>query len=370
MATLLADPPTAPEAHQAAPAGAPLEPASAPAASELGCAKCGAPMGAGQDWCLQCGAGAPGSLGGRASSWRSGATILAATVALLLGAAVAAYAALNKSSGPARVMTVTQASAPTPPATPPGSTTAHATPLGSTTAPGATPVAPKTLGVPTPAVPVLPRTALKPQKIPLSTILSKSTAPRSTPTSPPAPTTATPTPTTPSSSETSGPTPSESPQPGSILLDTNAAATYNPNAYPASDFGDPSLAIDGDISTAWTAQVEPTTAPNMAAGLVIDLKSARRLSALALITTTPGMTVQIFGAVGHSPPATITDPAWIKLSSRIVASQRHQRIKLSDSSRAFRFVTLWISKAPAASVGTPQAPGHVSVHELQLFPTG
>ena len=30
--------------------------------------------------------------------------------------------------------------------------------------------------------------------------------------------------------------------------------------------------------------------------------------------------------------------------------------------------TLWISRAPASAVGTPQAPGHVSVAELELLP--
>ena len=49
-----------------------------------------------QDWCLQCGAGAPGSLDGGGPSWRSAATILAATAILVLGAAAAAYAALSK----------------------------------------------------------------------------------------------------------------------------------------------------------------------------------------------------------------------------------------------------------------------------------
>ena len=39
-----------------------------------------------------------------------------------------------------------------------------------------------------------------------------------------------------------------------ILLDTNAASTYNPYNYPESEFGDPSLVIDGETGTAWTAR--------------------------------------------------------------------------------------------------------------------
>ncbi|HYM55441.1 MAG TPA: hypothetical protein VES97_08770, partial [Solirubrobacteraceae bacterium] len=344
---------TAAEAEQAqAPGstGSPPGPAAAPPpVSERSCAKCGSPMNLAQDWCLQCGAGAPGSLGASTPGWRSGATILIATAVLVLGAAAAGYAALSKGKGASQVRTVAQAAAPTAP--------------GAATTPGATLLPPKTLGAPTTIAPALPRTRVKLPKIPLTAVKPK-TIP-TTPISPAGGTTTTPA-TTPSSSETGGSTPE--PQPAPILLDTNAAATYNPAAYPASDFGDPSLAIDGDISTAWTAQVEPTIAPKMAAGLVIDLKSARRLSALQLITTTPGMTVQVLGARGQSPPAAITDPAWTALSSTVDVKKRHQKIKLKDSTKAFRFVTLWISRAPAASVGTPQTPGHVSVHELELFP--
>jgi hypothetical protein len=56
------------------------------------------------------------------------------------------------------------------------------------------------------------------------------------------------------------------------------------------------------------------------------------------------------------------------LSHSLLFAKKHGRIKLRDPSKAFRFLTLWISRAPAASVGTPQAPGHVSVNELELFP--
>ena len=44
-------------------------------------------------------------------------------------------------------------------------------------------------------------------------------------------------------------------------------------------------------------------------------------------------------------------------------------VALRDSKDAFTFITLWISKAPQSAVGTAQAPGHVDVNELELFPT-
>jgi hypothetical protein len=104
--------------------------------------------------------------------------------------------------------------------------------------------------------------------------------------------------------------------------------------------------------------------------VLIDLKSAMKLASLKLVTSTPGMTVQVYGANVRTAPTSITDKAWVALSHSLVLAKKHARIKLRDSKKAFRFLTLWISRAPAASVGTPQAPGHVSVNELELFPAG
>jgi hypothetical protein len=302
-------------------------------------------MDTGQDWCLQCGAGAPGSLGDRTPGWRSGAGILIATAILALAAAAAGYAALDKGNGRTVGVTRTVAQATVAPAVTPGTT------------PIPTPTIPKSLGTPTTVKPLTPLPGTKPPSIPLSVATPKSTT--STPASTPTRSSTT---TTPSASGGTG----ES-QPQAILLDTNAAKTYNPYGYPAANFGDPSLAIDQETSTGWTAQVDPAVAPKMAEGLAIDLKSARKLAAVALVTTTPGMTVQVYGTSGSTLPTSITDPAWVKLSPSLPVKARHMRIKLK-SAKAVRFVTLWISKAPAASSGTPQAPGRVSVNELELFP--
>jgi hypothetical protein len=300
-------------------------------------------MNTGQDWCLQCGAGAPGSLGSGAPSWRSGASILIATAILALGAAAAGYAALNKGKG--RTVGVTRFVAQ--------ATVAPAATAPTTAVPA--PVVPRSLGTPTTIKPITPLTSAKPPRIPLTVATPQARTP-----STPAATTPSSTTTTPSSAtgETQSP---------AILLDTNAATTYNPYSYPTANFGDPSLAIDGETSTGWTAQVDPAVAPKMAEGLAIDLKTARKLAAVSLVTTTPGMTVQVYGTSDPTLPASITDRAWVKLSPSLSVKSRHMRIKLK-SAKAVRFLTLWISKAPAASVGTTQAPGHVSVNELELFP--
>jgi hypothetical protein len=312
-------------------------------------------MAAGQEWCLQCGAGAPGSLG--TPSWRSAATVLGAVAVLALGAAAAAVAALSKGSGRTRIVTATVAQASAPSA---------AAPVGGT---ATTPT--EALGTTRTAKAILPLGTVKPPKIPLTAATPRAsettaTTPLSSETKTSTPTSTTPRPSTGGSKARE--TASEESQPAAILLDTNAASTYNPYNYPASGFGDPSLAIDGDTTTAWTAQVNPATAPKMAQGLLIDLKSKQQVATLKLLTSTPGMTVQVYGANGHTAPASITDPTWIPLSPPDVVKKKHLRIALRDSTKAFTFITLWISKAPQSSIGTTEAPGHVDVNEVELFP--
>ena len=365
MPTALADPPAAPtEQPTAGSAGAaPLPAPDAQAPQTRTCFNCGASLTDGQDWCLQCGAGAPDSLRSRAPSWRSAAAILAALALLVAGAAGAAYAALNKGSGKPRaaVTTVAQAAAPatTTPVVPPAS--------------GVPPTATAKIGAPTTIKPVTPLGGIKVPKIPLSAPTPKIPA-----VTPGVPTGGTKTPTTTTEKSTKqAPVPAGEAHPEALLLDTNAASTYNPYNYNAANFGDPSLAIDGDGSTSWTALVEPTVAPKLAEGLIVDLNTSRKLSALALTTNTPGMTIQVYGANGQTPPTSIIAPAWIALSPSLVERKKHARIKFGATTAAaaqaaakkpYRFIVLWISQPPASAVGTPQAPGHVSVNELELFP--
>ncbi len=345
MATSLVDSPPSqdfrpPDAGQNGPAAAdpgattPGQDGAGPAPRTVRCASCGAPMAAGQDWCMQCGAGAPGSV--ERHPWRPWAIALAATAVLVLGAAAAAYAALSKEPkhAPVKVATVAQAPPPAPAPVP-------TTPVPSTPTPKAAP-------------PVT--------KVPAVT-------PKATPTPTPAPVT----PTTPTTAEQKTSTTGNGgsggqtgPEP--ILLDTDAASTYNPYAYPASGFGDPSLTIDGDTSTGWSAQVNPATAPAMAEGVLIDLKSSQKLSSVKLVTSTPGITVQVYGASVKTVPASITDKAWVPLSKSVTLKKKRARLALKNKTKAYRFVTVWISGAPQSSVGTAEAPGKVTLNEIELFP--
>src|SRR5205085_96258 len=190
-------------------------------------------------------------------SWRSTAIVIASLAVLVAGAAAAAYAAWGKRSHAPRAAHNLSAAAP---ASAPlaGNGGAGALP-GTATPPG------RALGLGGLAKPPkIPLKALTPRATPL---LPKATAPVSTPALPPTHTTTT-TPTTTGGSTASG-------LPPALELDTNAAATYDPYSYPTSNFGDPSLAIDGDTTTGWTAQVEPTAAPKMAEGVAVDRRPAR-----------------------------------------------------------------------------------------------
>ena len=294
-------------------------------------------MAPGQDWCLQCGAGAPGSLS--SGGWRSGAAILVGALLLALIAAGAAVAALSKgTTHTTTVAAVARIPAPTTPVTP-AATTPTTPALTSTPAPKTT------VPAPVPVTPTVPKAAT-----------TTATTPSTTTTT-----------TAKETETTTGGEGSES-QTSAILLDTNAATTYNPYNYSASNFGDPSLTIDGDTSTAWTAEVEPDKAPKMAVGVVLDLGQSQKLAEAALVSKTLGMRVQLYGTTAKTPPNSITDPAWVPLSHSLVTSKKNTKIKLLNTTKAFRLVVLWISAAPKSAVGTEQAPGHVAVNEIELFP--
>ena len=167
-----------------------------------------------------------------------------------------------------------------------------------------------------------------------------------------------------SSSETKTSTESEAPSP--ILLDTNAASVYNPYNYPASLFGDPGLAIDDEESTAWTAQVQAENAPKMAEGLLLDLKSPQKLGSTVVKTTTTGITVEVYGANGSTPPTSISDPAWARIVGLKVLKKKSTTLKLKTKGKGYRYIVLWLAKAPATS--TAANPGSVSINEFELFP--
>lgn len=299
-------------------------------------------MQEGQDWCLQCGSARPKSIGAGGPGWRTGAAILGATALLVCGASVAAYAALNKTKPKAKHVVV----AVVRPTTAPPTTTPGTIPPPNTTTPGI----PTTVTPTTPAPLPTPSTSSEPVFPPetKTEATTKSTETKSSEKS---------------GSEKSG---GESEPPSPILLDTNAASTYNPYSYPTILFGDPSLAIDGEAKTAWTAQVQTEKAPNMAEGLLLDLKSPQKLGSATVKTTTTGATVEIYGANGNTIPGSIVDTGWKRLVGLKVLKRKRTPLTLKTQGKGYRYIVLWLAKAPAGS--TAVKPGAVAVNEFELFP--
>lgn len=316
MALLLKDRETGSGTAQPPPDG-PLS-ATAP---DFACESCGAAMARGQDWCLECGTAAPGRLGAR-PGWRAAFSVVGATTALLLCAVVAAYAALTGDA---------QRSASTPPvgsADPIVAQTPGAVAPGTVT-PGAVPVQPGATGPNTAAPPATNTTPIIPARPPGPVT--------NIPVRPPGPVTNVPVRPPPaaassgrddapgssgagsSASSTGSPgtsaaaTPSG---PAAIALAKDAAKTYDQPARPGAEFGPARFAIDDKPSTVWDVVVPADSQP-INAGLVIDLGKPHALHSLRLVTTTPGFTVEVYGARSAKElPADVIDKRWIDLTEK------------------------------------------------------
>jgi hypothetical protein len=345
--------------------------------SERTCSHCDASMQEGQDWCLKCGAGGPRS-GRTGPGWRTAALVLGSTGVLVLGAAAAAYAALQQSS-PAKPptpavaqtpLTTTTTSTTTTPTVPPPSTgTPQLTPPPSPTTPNGTLNTPST-------PPKIPGVAETPSTTTTTTSRSKSTTSTTSTTTSGTSSSGTGTSTTSTTSSSTEEAPEEETlpsesegkpgQPVAVLLDTNAAQTYNPRKLLESRFGDPSLAIDGDTTTAWTMQLEGGEAPNVGAGLSLNLKAPLKIAQVTLITQTLGVTVQVYGTKSKKLPQKLSSKEWVQLSHAHVVKKRRATIKLSGSKKSFRQLLVWIVKAPVSATGQLAA-SEVAVNEIQLY---
>lgn len=320
--------PEQPPAQDAAPAPEP--------APERPCAECGAPLQPDQDWCLECGTAQPDRPGMR-PGWRTAAAVLATTGVLASGAVAAAYAGLSNDANRSAAPNAQAALPPQPaqPAAPPAP--APATPPAATTAAPATPPPTTTPKAVTPP-PATPPVATPPA----ATATPPATAKPTTP----APTTSTPTKnhtsTTPTT--TKNPTANHGPLTPIKLDPSTGAQTYNPYARPATDYTDAKLAIDGDPNTSWTAAFN---GGDTLVGIVLDLGKSTGIRALQLMTSTPGMTVEIYGARGAQPPSSLQDPKWDHIATQLDVA-KDGRIRLGDGSEKYRWVLVWPTEGPSA----------------------
>ncbi|MBJ7328809.1 MAG: hypothetical protein JHC95_02860 [Solirubrobacteraceae bacterium] len=342
MRTLLRKPAPAPEsAAPAEPAaveatangnGAMPAPPSIPApVSGPSCTVCGAVMATSQDWCLECGTAAPGRLGQR-PGWRLGALVLALTLLLVGGAAVAGYAAVT---GDAERQTAAQNPAP-------------GTPVP---APAATPPAPaKPTSEPPKIEAPAPTTADSTADDLASPSLDDTTV---APVQPVPDTTGT----DPGTGNDTSTTPDE---PTFTAFDIKAddLEVYDPYQRPGAEFGDPADAL-ADKDPFFDVTV-PADGEDIGAGLVVDLGAVRTVREITFRTTTPDFGLEIYGVSKGIPPGINT--GWRLLDDEALPDgEREITITLEDDGAKARRLLLWFGAAP-----NPDDP-RVSIGELEVL---
>lgn len=309
-------------------------------------------MDAGQDWCLECGTAAPGRLGER-PGWRAALTVASATVVLVLGAVVAAYAAMNtdatrdtRDAQPNGAPI--QAQVPAPPA-----------PLSPTTMPPATGEEPL---VPAPEA---------------GTSASESEpVPPGDGGAPPAPGDGGGAGVAPSGG---GPVPSgggsgggstaPAPAPaaiGPIALAAGSGSIYDPSDRSGARFSDPTGAYDGSKARGFTISV-PADGDPFGVGIAFRFSDPRELRSLDIATETDGFTVEVYGSASGKRPPDILDRRWANLGRR-TAIKDGARISLdSDEVNRVRHVLVWVTTVPRGT-GSDEGDGRrmVNLNELRF----
>jgi len=297
-------------------------------------------MEADQDWCLNCGTAASGSLG-ESTGWRAASTVIAITVVLVLGAIGASYAAITSNDG--------KKAAAVPPAAP---QQAQAT-TPATTPPATTPPAAST-----------PTTSTPTQSTPSTSTgqLPKVTTPKSTPSgaapiaptqsTPITPAPSTPAPTTPTPSGTGNPSTTTTPEatqpagPQPIELAADAGKAYDPYGKSKAS-GEAGRAIDDDPATSWYVDLNDPAQAGL--GYAIDVGKLQGIREIDLQTPTPGFRIEVYATDETELPPDILDTRWshiTNVSNVGTKDDGKQKIVLGAGTSKYRNLLLWFTKPP------------------------
>lgn len=288
-----------------------------PPAAGRTCHVCHAPLEAGQDWCLACGAAAPSSrrhLPGK----RAAASVAALTLALTGGAVAAAYAALSSPPAPPKTLAS---------AVPPGTT--PDTSIPTTTTPP-----------PVSAIPTTPTTTLP--KLPKVTGPSTLPPPTNTSSTLP-PVTNTNTTTTDTTTTTTNTTTTPQPTSVKLALKPDDIGPYDPASRIVSAPSNRANLFDKDDTTAWTASAAPGEV-QLGFGITVDLQEAERLEKLTLSGTTGG--IEIYGTTADELPPDVTDPGWIQLG-KLDSLDGEKTITFAKTAKKADLVLIWFTSAPS-----------------------
>jgi hypothetical protein len=327
---LEAEPAVAPQVAPEAPREAPQEqPPTKPEAVRT-CASCGSPMEPDQDWCLNCGTAASGSLGQR-PGWRAASTVIALTLVLVLGAIAASYAAITSDDGkkPAAPAPAAAAVAQQAPATPPATTPpAASTPTTSTPTQSTPTTASKLPKVTTPkstgtgAVPITPTTPTPTTSTPTPTNTNTTTSPSTTTTQP----------------EPTGPQP--------IQLAGDAGKAYDPYGKSKAS-GEAERAIDDDPATSWYVDLKDPA--QLGLGYAIALGKLQGIREIDLETPTPGFRIEVYATDETELPPDILDTRWSHITNVSDVGTKDdgkQKIVLGAGTTKYRNLLLWFTEPP------------------------
>jgi hypothetical protein len=106
-------------------------------------------------------------------------------------------------------------------------------------------------------------------------------------------------------------------------------------------------------------------------GLTFDLETPKKVEKVYFRTTTPGFSVELYGAHDRLPPD-ILDNRWKALATRKAAGTEkgaNGLVKLTFAPGTYRHVVLWFTKPPPApaKAGSPATSATVGISEARIL---
>ncbi|MFT4035839.1 MAG: zinc ribbon domain-containing protein [Patulibacter sp.] len=135
---------------------------------------------------------------------------------------------------------------------------------------------------------------------------------------------------------------------------------YDPNQRVGVEFGKPKAAVDKRTRTVWDVNI-PADGQPFGVGIVLDLKSTKRVSSLRIQTPTPGFGAEIYRADATEIPETLADDTWVKAAT-VTSVSDDVVVPLSDEPEWARYVLLWLTTPPTTDAT------RVAISNLQVLP--
>jgi hypothetical protein len=135
----------------------------------------------------------------------------------------------------------------------------------------------------------------------------------------------------------------------SAPLEVAAVVSFDPDGDGEEHTEDAPLAIDGDEATGWGSETyeDPLGTFKGGIGLVFDLGSSRSVTAVEIVTSTPGMALEL--RAGDVAPDAAED---LDLVARTEAARASEELAVDDVEA--RYWLVWITQLPGDGTGTAE----------------